>query len=92
MRKIFSLLALIISAVSCGIITTKIYPNGGLGFCATVALAITLIMMLCGVIVTVGKLSAGSFLNYFCYFGSFTLSSYIGRKMSDGKKHRRHKR
>jgi hypothetical protein len=46
----------------------------------------TLIMLLCGIIVSAGRLSGGAFMNYGCYLGTYALLSYIGMRAKDRRK------
>ncbi|MBR5143819.1 MAG: hypothetical protein IKW53_02100 [Clostridia bacterium] len=84
---IFSLFAMILSAITSGVCCIRLKSDGGLRFCTLVALAVVLTMLLINVILSHGKVSLGSFMNYGCYMGLYILSSYIGTKRKT-KSHR----
>ena len=83
---IFSLVSLIAAAVASGIFASKINPTDGVGFSVIAGLGMTLIMLLCGIIASAGKLSGGAFMNYGCYFGTYALLSYLGMRAKDKRK------
>ena len=86
---IFSLVVMLISSFISGFATAKIYEEGGLSFCALVALGVVLLMLLSGVIFTKGQVGGGAFMNYGCYFGVFMISSFIAVRMP--KRRKRHR-
>ena len=85
---IFSLCIMLFSALFSGFITAKIKEGGGLRFCALTALGVLLTMLLANVIVSSGKVTAGAFMNYGCYFGVFMLSSFFALKAPKRRKFR----
>ena len=86
---IFSLGAILLSAVISGVICTRVKGEGGLRFALLVALSVVLIMLLINVIICNGKVSGGAFINYGCYLSLSTLSAYIGKK-GEGRRSHRH--
>ena len=86
---LLALLAMLISAAVSGIFTARFNPEGGIAFASLTSLLVVLIMLLCGVIVSSGRLSGGAFMNYGCYFGVYVLSAFLGKKRT---RHHRHKR
>ncbi len=85
---LFSLVAMILSAMVSGVICARIKDDSSLRFAALVGLAVVLIMLLINVIICSGRVSLGSFMNYGCYLGTYALSAFLGRKRNG---HRRHK-
>lgn len=83
---IFSLIALIIAATISGLFASWQNPTDGVGFSVISGLGMTLIMLLCGIIASAGKLSGGAFMNYGCYLGTYALLSYIGMRAKDKRK------
>ena len=83
---IFSLTSLIISAVISGLFASWQNPTDGVGFSIVSGLGMTLIMLLCGIIASAGRLSGGAFMNYGCYLGTYALLSYIGMRAKDKRK------
>ena len=77
---IFSLATMLLSAALSGVMSARIKGEGGLKFATLVALAVVLIMLLINVIISAGKVSGGSFMNYGCYLGVASLSAFLGRK------------
>ena len=77
---LFSLVSLIAAAVASGIFASKINPTDDVGFSVIAGLGMTLIMLLCGIIASAGKLTGGAFMNYACYLGTYALLSYIGMR------------
>ena len=75
---IFSLGTLLISAVVCGVICGRRFE--GLKHPLLISLSVVLIMLLCGVIISGGKLTWGAFMNYGCYIGAYVLSAFLGKK------------
>ncbi len=86
---VFSLGAMLLSAIAGGVCCARIKGEGGVRFAALVALAIVLVMLLINVIISAGKVSGGAFMNYGCYLGTFALSAFIGKKKEGHRKHRR---
>ncbi len=86
---IYSLAALILSAVISGITVSRTSGEGGVKIAALCALMITLIMMLTGLIVNKGRLPVGGIMNYVCYLGIFIFSAYLGRKKARKPRRRR---
>lgn len=85
---ICSLAAMIVAAIASGIFAARFKAGAGLGYYALAALTVVLVMLLINVIISAGRVSGASFMNYGCYMGAFLLFSYLGRK-KDG--HRRHR-
>ena len=83
---IFSLISLILAAILSGLFASWQNPTDGVGFSVVSGLGMTLIMLLCGIIASAGKLSGGAFMNYGCYFGTYALLSYIGMRAKDKRK------
>lgn len=83
---IFSLIALIIAATISGLFASWQNPTDGVGFSVISGLGMTLIMLLCGIIASAGKLKGGTFMNYGCYLGTYALLSYIGMRAKDKRK------
>ena len=83
---IFSLVSLIGAAVASGIFASKINPTDDVGFSVIAGLGMTLIMLLCGIIASAGKLTGGAFMNYACYLGTYALLSYIGMRAKHNSK------
>ena len=86
---IFSLAAMLISALIAGICCARISKVGDMKFASLVALAVVLIMLLINVIATAGGVSGGAFMNYGCYFGVYILAAAIGRHRGHHTKHRK---
>ena len=76
----FSLFAMIISAIICGVATTRIKGEGGVKFTVLVALALVLIMLIFAVISGKGHVAPSAFMNYLCFMGISLLSSHLGKK------------
>lgn len=85
---IFSLCIMLLSALIGGFITAKITDEGNLRFCVLTALGVLLTMLLANVIISSGKVTAGAFMNYGCYFGVFMLSSFFALKAPKRRKFR----
>ena len=83
---IFSLISLILAATLSGLFASWQNPTDGVGFSVISGLGMTLIMLLCGIIVSAGRLSGGAFMNYGCYLGTYALLSYIGMRAKDKRK------
>lgn len=83
---IFSLISLILSATLSGLFSSSQNPTDGVGFSVIAGLGMTLIMLLCGIIASAGKLSGGAFMNYACYLGTYALLSYIGMRAKHNSK------
>ena len=79
---IFSLIAMLISALCSGIICGLINKDGGTGFAALVSLATVLIMLLISLIISGGRVTGGAFMNYACYVGVAVISSLLGKRHS----------
>ena len=86
---LFSLGAMILSALMSGAICSRIKSEGGLRFASLVGLAVLLLMLLISVILSKGKVSLAAFMNYGCYFGCYALLSYFGGKGGRSKKRRK---
>lgn len=84
----FSLVTMMLSAATSGVISARIKGDGGFQFAILVALAVVLVMLLINVIICAGKVSGGAFMNYGCYLAVAALSAFVGKK---GERHRRHK-
>ena len=84
--EIISLAVLVLSAAVSGFLNARLFPEQKAVFGASVALFITLLMLLTCVIACNGKVSGSAFMNYGCYFGISTLFSYLGRT---GKRRRK---
>ena len=84
----FSLGAMVLSAMLSGILCSRIKSEGGLRFASLVGLAVVLIMLLINVIISSGRVSLAAFMNYGCYLGAYILSAYLGRKRDGHHKHR----
>ena len=85
---LFSLAAMILSAIVSGIICARIRAEGEIRFSCLVGLAVVLAMLLINVIISKGKVSLGAFMNYGCYLGAFTLSALLGRRRVNHRHHR----
>lgn len=86
---IYSLVAMLVSAVLGGIFSSRMRGEGGVLYALLVALAIVLVMLLIAVIVGSGKVSGGAFMNYGCYLGTSTLAAVLGKKRVTHRVHRR---
>ena len=86
---VFALLCLIVSALIAGVFTSKFNPTEKIGFSLTVALGVTMSMLIVGVIVSRGHLFFGGIMNYICYFGIFALLSYLSGRQRKGHKRKR---
>ena len=86
---IFSLITLILSACLGGLVSSGLNPTEKPTFPLTVALGVSIVMLISGVILTAGHLSLGAFMNYGCYFGCYALLSYFGGKGGRSKKRRK---
>lgn len=85
---LFSFGAMLLSAAASGICCARINGEGGIGFASLVALAVVLIMLLINVILSAGRVSGAAFMNYGCYFGTFLLSAFAGKKRNGHRRHR----
>ena len=61
---LFSLVAMLLSAVISGVLCARIKGEGGARFSFLVALSVVLIMLLINVIICAGKVSLSAFMNY----------------------------
>ena len=84
----FSLGAMILSAMLSGVLCARIKAESGLRFASLVGLAVVLLMLLINVIISSGRVSLSAFMNYGCYLGAYILSAYLGRKREGHHKHR----
>ena len=85
---IFSLCALLLSALCSGIICGRVKQDGAVRFSALGALSVVLIMLLINLIISGGKISGGAFMNYGCYMGVLTMSSLLGGRNMRRRGHR----
>ena len=85
---LISLGAMVVSAIVSGLFSAR-FGDGSLRRSALEALAVVLIMLLVGVIISAGRVSGGAFMNYGCYFGIYLLSAYLGRRKHGHRRHRR---
>lgn len=85
---LFSLGAMMLSAIVSGIICARLRGEGEVRFSCLVGLAIVLTMLLINVIVSKGRVSLGAFMNYGCYMGAFTLSAFLGKRKGSHRHHR----
>ena len=85
---VFSLIALILSAFTTGLIITRLSCDDGIKFTLLASLALILILLLITVIAEKGNVPASAFLNYGCFIGISVFSAFIGRK-KDKKRRRR---
>ena len=74
---IFSLIAMLLSSAAAGITCSHIYKEGGMLIPSLTSLSMVLIMLLINVILSGGKVSAGAFMNYACYFGVQTAANKV---------------
>ena len=86
---VFSLSAMVLSAILSGVLCSRIKGESGLRFASLVGLAVVLLMLLINVIISSGKVSLSAFMNYGCYLGAYILSAYLGRKR-DGRHRHKH--
>ena len=86
---VFSLSAMVLSAILSGVLCSRIKGESGLRFASLVGLAVVLLMLLINVIISSGKVSLAAFMNYGCYLGAYILSAYLGRKR-DGRHRHKH--
>lgn len=85
---ISSLAVMMLSAALAGLICHVIHKEAGVKFGLLVGLTTTLIMLLINVIISMGHVSLGSFMNYGCYLGIYGLAVYLA-KGSGGRRRRR---
>ena len=85
---LFSLGAMLLSAIASGVCCVQIKGEDGVRFSALVALAVVLVMLLINVILSQGRVSVGAFMNYGCYLGCFILAAYLGKRKDRHRKHR----
>jgi putative membrane protein (TIGR04086 family) len=85
---LFSLGAMMLSAIVSGVICARIKGESGMRFACLVGLAVVLTMLMINVIVCKGRVSLGAFMNYGCYLAAFILAAFLGKKRNG---HRRHK-
>ena len=85
---LFSLGAMILSAIVSGIFSVKYRKDCSIGYAALVALMVVLIMLLINVIISGGKISLGAFMNYGCYIGTYLLGALIAKHTGGRRKHR----
>lgn len=84
---IYSLLALVVSGVGGGIFTSRL---SGFKMAVLTALSIVLLMLICALIISGGRIPVGAFMNYGCYFGVFAIVGYLARKREGRRRRRRH--
>ncbi len=89
MVGIYSLVAMLISAVAGGIFSGRMRGEGGTVYALLVALAVVLVMLLIAVILCGGKVGGGAFMNYGCYLGVAALAAVLGKKRTVHRTHRR---
>ncbi len=85
---ICSLLAMIISAAISGIFTAIYKKDSTVGYASLVALCVAIIMLIIGIVVNKGRLSASAFMNYGCYIGVAGICAYLS-KHKNGRRRRR---
>lgn len=88
LTDIFSLVALVLSGVFCGVFTAKFNKQGGFFLTALVALVIALIMLVVCIILG-GKVSGSALMNYGCYIGIALFSAFLGSREKKRRKHRK---
>lgn len=84
-----SLMAMIISAIVSGIFTSLYKKDCSVGYAASVALCSTVIIMIIGIIINRGRLSASAFMNYGCYLGITCISAYLIKQKNRRKRRKR---
>ena len=90
--NLYSLIALIIAAMLSGAALSRLKGEGGALYTFLSSLAVTVIMLAAGLIISRGSISAGSFMNYGCYIGVSALSGYLFRKKNSRQRRKRHSR
>ena len=85
---VFSLGAMLLSAIMSGVLCSRINGKPELRFASLVGLAVVLLMLFINVIISSGKVSLAAFINYGCYLATYILSAYLGRKRNGHHKHR----
>ena len=88
MVGIYSLVAMVVSAVFGGIFSGRMRGEGGVVYALLVSLAVVLIMLLVALIVCGGKIGGGAFMNYGCYLGASALAAIPGKKRKVHRAHR----
>ena len=78
--NVYSLAALIIAAALSGAVNSRLKGEGGVLHAFLTSLSTAVLMLAIGLIISAGRLSCGSFMNYACYIGVSTLTGYLGRK------------
>lgn len=81
---LFSMLALILSAVASGIAVSRSVGGGKIVFSMLTALFTSLVFILIGIIAGGGSVSGAVFLNFLIFIGVFTLAAYLFRKRERG--------
>lgn len=77
---IFAMATIIVSAIVCGVIVSRMVNNGKTSLSFLSSLMAALIFMLIGAIIGGGALPFSVFLNFIIFVGTFTLSAYLARK------------
>ena len=86
--SVFSLIALIASAVAGGFASAVLSPEYSLGRTAITSLITVLILILAGAIVDGGALGLSALMNYLCYFGISVLTSLFARHRKKRRRRR----
>ena len=89
MIGIYSLIAMLLSAVGGGIFSVRMKGEGGTAYAVLVALGLVLLMLLNAVISSGGKVGGSAFMNYGCYLGVSALSAFFGKKRAAHRVHKR---
>ena len=84
--RLYSLGALVLSAFVSGFVNSK---RVGVSYSLFSGLLVSLIMLMVGIIISSGKLSAGAFMNYGCFFLVSIAGAYLGKMPSSKKRRRR---
>ena len=84
--RLYSLGALVLSAFVSGFVNSK---RVGVSYSLFSGLLVSLIMLMVGIIISSGKLSAGAFMNYGCFFLVSIAGAYLGKIPSSKKRRRR---
>ena len=85
---VFSLVALVLSAMTSGVVTTRIKGDGGAKFAGLSSLALMLLLFFVALIIEKGSVHPSAFMNYGCFVGVAILSAIIGRKREKRRRHR----
>ena len=80
MIPLFSMTTVIASAITSGIIISRLISNGNIGLSTLIFLLSWLLLMLVGVIINKGVLPLSVFLNFIIFVGVASLSSYLFKK------------